>query len=84
MKVLKNDKNFEGIFDHGKKMGNGYFKFPNGDLFYGFFENDILQGVGTIVFKSNPKFFSYWGDFVKNEMKGSGIVWLLSGEIIEC
>ena len=22
--ILKNDEEFDGIFDHGKKMGNGY------------------------------------------------------------
>lgn len=39
--ILKNEE-FDGVFDHGKKMGNGYHKFENGDLFYGFFENDII------------------------------------------
>jgi len=42
MRILKNEEDFDGIFDHGKKMGNGYHWFPNGDLFYGFFENDII------------------------------------------
>ena len=58
-RVLKDGDHFDGIFDHGKKMGNGHFLFPNGDLFYGFFENDIIQGIGTIIYKDHPKYFAY-------------------------
>ena len=82
-KILKDDEVFDGNFIQGKKMGNGTFLSSNGDIFSGFFENDIMSGIGILIFKDHPNFLAYRGDFVKNELKGSGVVMLKSGIMID-
>lgn len=82
--ILKEGEVFDGTFTRGKKMGNGTFLSPEGDIYSGFFENDIMQGIGIKIFKNHPNMFAYRGDFVKNEMKGSGVIMLKNGIMIEC
>jgi len=82
--LLKEDEVFDGNFVWGKKMGNGTYRSPEGDIYYGYFENDIIQGVGIKIFKNHSHFSVYWGDFIKNELKGSGVIWLKNGMMIDC
>ena len=57
---------------------------PNGNIIEGVFNEEKIEGKGTIFFHaSNPTFFQYTGQFLKGEMHGKGsIIWGVSRLIL--
>eukprot|EP01117_Protostelium_nocturnum_P008558 TRINITY_DN3074_c0_g1_i1.p1 TRINITY_DN3074_c0_g1~~TRINITY_DN3074_c0_g1_i1.p1 ORF type:complete len:459 (+),score=153.65 TRINITY_DN3074_c0_g1_i1:157-1377(+) len=46
----KNGNQFEGNFESGKRIGKGTIKFVDGAILDGSFQNNLLQGICTLIF----------------------------------
>lgn len=46
---------YEGEFHLGKKNGQGKLSYEDGSYYEGYFDNNIIQGVGKFYSKNN-----YW------------------------
>ena len=46
MEKWKDGSKYTGKYKEGKKHGNGKYEKANGDVFEGFFKNDVFQGNG--------------------------------------
>ena len=42
--VLQDGSTFKGFFINGKKCGQGSFKFKDGSILTGEFQNDVING----------------------------------------
>lgn len=74
---------FQGAFVSGQKSGQASYCSPEGDVYQGEFEQDLMDGTGLLIYKKHPVYFAFQGDFSKDKFKGNGFLWLRSGEVLE-
>ena len=65
------DGSYVGPLDkNGKKSGKGIYKWNDGSIYEGFYEDDLRSGKGTFTWANGE---SYQGDYYKDERTGKGI-----------
>lgn len=71
---------YEGSFVNGKFLGNGFGKYPNGDMYVGDWKDNAKHGEGMIYFEDGSQ---YKGSFVRGEIHGKGKIKYKNGDIYE-
>ena len=57
---------YEGYWKDDKRYGKGKATWLNGQIFYGDYRNDKLEGLGTMMFPSGRKYEGEWKDGKQN------------------
>lgn len=55
-----NGDSYSGLWQAGKKHGQGTYRYSNGTVYKGSFVNGKKQGLGTITFPNGTKVEAYW------------------------
>lgn len=61
---------YEGGYVNGKPHGYGVMRWPNGDVYSGYWKEGIRNGIGIYEFKSGSV---YTGSFVDGKLTGQGV-----------
>ena len=61
---------YKGEYKDGVKNGRGSMKFPNGDLYDGFWKDNKMEGEGTYTYKATGDIYS--GSFAAGKKSGEG------------
>ena len=64
----------------GSKQGKGKFTWPDGSIYDGNFENNMMEGFGKIMWIDKKEYEGHWKD---NKMHGKGIFKWPDGRIYE-
>lgn len=64
-----NGNKYEGQFVEGNRHGRGKLEKTNGDVYIGFFREDIMEGLGIYKWASGNR---YEGEFKNNKPNGRG------------
>lgn len=67
---------YKGMFEQGKKSGNGEYMYSNGDVYVGEFRDGMKHGRGRLKWSNGQ---IYEGDWSNDQMDGYGIVSDVSG-----
>lgn len=65
---------YEGFFKNGKRNGMGNYKWNDGSLYIGHWENDIMSGYGFYSALDTPNFKHYFGYFKNGKFNGKGSI----------
>lgn len=68
-----------GEWFNGSRTGQGAYKFPSGDCYYGGFKNANKHGIGL---SSTLKNEFYLGNFVDNQRTGLGVYVFANGDFV--
>jgi hypothetical protein len=71
---------YEGNFIEGQFEGNGFGKYPNGDMYIGDWHNNAKHGEGMMYFEDGSQ---YKGGFKKGQMHGKGKIKYKNGDLYE-
>lgn len=58
------------MHNEGSKQGKGKFTWPDGSVYEGNFENNLMEGFGKIQWADGKEYEGHWKD---NQMHGKGI-----------
>jgi len=75
---FKNGDVYIGLYDHGKRAGEGRFYFANGDMYYGNWDADQIHGFGRYYYNSG---ISFEGHFNYGRRHGKGKLQKRDGEL---
>lgn len=73
VQTYEDQTHFEGMVQHGMKNGFGRLVYPDGVYYEGNFQNDTLQGKGSLFYGPNRP--AYVGDWVDNKFHGKGTLY---------
>lgn len=76
---LDSNEYYFGEWFNNQRTGQGAYKFPSGDCYYGGFKNTNKHGIGVYSYKKNE---FYLGNFVDNQRTGLGVYVFSNGDFL--
>jgi hypothetical protein len=84
-KVVENNQRincYKGSYGYGKRNGYGRLVYENGDVYKGYWKDNLRDGFGAYRYKCNSA--KYKGQWVDNKKHGTGTTHFKIGDRITC